>query len=210
MSEPSFHTAQLHSYLDRMRAGDEAAREELFRRVTGRLERLARKMLQRFPAVARWEQTGDVLNNALVRLLRALQEVRPDSVRGFFGLAATQIRRELLDLARHYRGPQGLGANQASNHAPGRAPQRPDPADDSPGPADAAADLDRWVAFHQAVDGLPDEERDAFGLLFYQGWTQAEAAEVLGVSERTVRRHWQAACVRLSEALGGDFPSSTV
>ncbi|MCI0458542.1 MAG: sigma-70 family RNA polymerase sigma factor [Gemmataceae bacterium] len=207
MGEP-FNTSQLHSWIDRMRAGDDSAREELFRLIAGRLEWLARKMLRRFPAVARWEETGDVLNNAVLRLLRALQEVRPDSVRGFFALAATQIRRELLDLARHYRGPHGLGANHASSPSPGRDRHGPDPADDSPGPADAAADLDRWAAFHQAVDGLPGEEREVFGLVFYQGWTQAESAEVLGVSERTVRRHWHAACIHLLDVLGGDFPGS--
>jgi hypothetical protein len=29
---------------------------------------------------------------------------------------------------------------------------------------------------------------------------------MLKVSARTVRRHWHAACVRLRDALGGDFP----
>jgi RNA polymerase sigma-70 factor (ECF subfamily) len=82
--------------------------------VCGRLERLARKMLRRFPGVHRWAETGDVLQNALLRLLRALQEVRPESVRGFFGLVAEQMRRELLDLARHFCGPQGLGARHDS------------------------------------------------------------------------------------------------
>ena len=55
------------------------------------------------------EQTDDVLQNAVVRLLRALEEVRPPSVRAFFGLAATQMRRELLDLARRYQGRGGPG-----------------------------------------------------------------------------------------------------
>jgi RNA polymerase sigma factor (sigma-70 family) len=53
---------------------------------------------------------------------------------------------------------------------------------------------------------LPDEEREIFGLRFYHGLTQAEVAGVLQVSDRTVRRHWHAACVRLRDALGGDFP----
>ena len=40
--------------------------------------------------------------------------MRPDSTRAFFGLAAEQMRRELLDLARHYYGPEGEGANHDS------------------------------------------------------------------------------------------------
>src|SRR5262245_31807408 len=105
MYDRSVHTTQLHGWLDRMRAGDLAARDELLRSLCGRLEQLAHKMLRRFPGVARWEQTGDVLQNALVRLFRALGQVRPASMRDFFGLASEQMRRELLDLARHYQGP---------------------------------------------------------------------------------------------------------
>jgi len=104
-------TTQLHVWIDRIQAGDESARDELLRSFCGRLEELARRKLRGFPAVARWEQTDDVLQNALVRLTRALETEKPKSVLGFVGLAATQMRRELIDLARHYRGPEGLGAN---------------------------------------------------------------------------------------------------
>ena len=40
----------------------------------------------------------------------------------------------------------------------------------------------------EAIDGLPEDEREAFGLVRIQGLTQAEAAEVLGVSAKTVQR----------------------
>jgi RNA polymerase sigma-70 factor (ECF subfamily) len=100
----SLHTTQLHVLLDRLQSGDVAARDELIRRAGQRLESLARAMLRRFPGVRRWEETADVFQNAVLRLLRALQQVRPESTRAFFGLAAEQVRRELLDLARHYQG----------------------------------------------------------------------------------------------------------
>src|SRR5262249_53960872 len=98
----------------RMNAGDRAARDDLFQRVAGRLEALAHKMLKRFPGVARWCQTGDVLQGAQVRLLRALQDCRPAGPREFFALTSLQLRRELIDLLRHYHGPQGAGAHHAS------------------------------------------------------------------------------------------------
>src|SRR5437868_627680 len=100
MGLSSLRTPQLHLWLDRVQKGDLTARDELLKSVVHRLERLARKMLGRFPSVRGWADTGDVLQSALMRLLRALQEVRPPSVRDFFGLAAEQMRRELLDLAR--------------------------------------------------------------------------------------------------------------
>jgi RNA polymerase sigma-70 factor (ECF subfamily) len=201
MPDPSFRTVQMQALLDRMRAGDKAARDELFGRVAERLERLARKMLRGFPGVARWEQTGDILDPAMMRLLQALETVTPESVRAFFGLAAEQMRRTLIDRARHYQGPHGLGANHASNVTPPM-----DLAEDTPDQADTLRDLERWSAFHVAVDALPEEEREVFSLLFYHGLTQPEAADLLKLSTRTVRRQWAAACVRLREALRGDFP----
>src|SRR5262245_22819150 len=104
MVDPAAQTTQMVDWLDRMRAGDDSARNELIRGFQGRLELLARKMVGRDPRVARWVDAEDVLQNALLRLLRALESVQPDSTRDFFGLAAEQIRRELLDLARHYYG----------------------------------------------------------------------------------------------------------
>jgi len=71
-------------------------------------------MLRNYPGVGRWVEASDVLQGSLLRLLRALESVQPESTRAFFGLAAEQKRRELLDLARHFYGPQGLGANHAS------------------------------------------------------------------------------------------------
>src|SRR5947209_2117063 len=109
MADTSEEAGRIQGCLERLRAGDPSARDELFRQAGGRLERLARRMLRDFPGVRRWAQTGDVLQSALVRLLRALAEVRPASAREFLGLAAEQIRRELLDLARHYYGPRGPG-----------------------------------------------------------------------------------------------------
>ena len=40
----------------------------------------------------------------------------------------------------------------------------------------------------EVIDALPDDEREAFSLVRIQGLTQTEAAEVLGVSSKTVQR----------------------
>jgi RNA polymerase sigma-70 factor (ECF subfamily) len=160
-------------------------------------------MLKGHPAVRRWTQTDDVLQGALLRLLRAVQAVQPSTARDFFALAALQIRRELLDLARHYYGPQGLGANHAS-HGPDEAePQSPH---DRPDVSGEPSRLAEWCEFHQQIDALPEDEREVVGLLFYQGLTQAEAAELLGVTVRTVQRRWHAALVSLHDALKGHWP----
>ena len=68
-------------------------------------------------------------------------------------------------------------------------------------------DLERWQALHEAVDRLPPEPRAVFGLTFYQGWTQAESAALLAVSDRQVRRLWRLACLRLNDILAGALPA---
>jgi RNA polymerase sigma-70 factor (ECF subfamily) len=198
MTDRPVDTLNLRRWLDRIEAGDLAARDELLRATCGRLERLARKMLRRFPRVRRWAQTDDVLQSALLRLLRALREVRPANTREFFALAATQISRELLDLARHFYGPQGEGANHASLPARNGQPgPECEPADEGDDPED----LERWCTFHREVERLPKEEREVVGLIYYHGWTQTQVAELLRIGERTVRRRWEAALVKLHQAL---------
>ena len=53
-----------------------------------------------------------------------------------------------------------------------------------------------------AIEGLPDGEREAFDLVRIQGLTQAEAAQVLGVSAMTVNRRLNRGLELLAEALG--------
>ena len=116
-------STEIQLRLDRLRSGDESARDELLDITRVRLGRLARKMLQGYPGVRRWEQTDDILQNVALRLCRALKTIRPESVHGFVRLAALQIRRELIDLARHYDGPEGCGRHHAQ---PGRTGRRGD------------------------------------------------------------------------------------
>lgn len=201
MTATSPSTANLVGCLDRLRGGDRAAREEMLRHVQERLQRLTRKMLRGFPGVHRWEQTDDVLQNALVRLLRALEQVTPASPREFFALVTEQLRRELIDLARRYYGPQGLGANHATNlTGPEHPGQEPGDLSHEPGA------LALWTELHEQVAALPEEEREVVSLLFYQELPQAEAAAVLGVTVRTVQRRWQAALLKLHQLLNGQWP----
>jgi RNA polymerase sigma-70 factor (ECF subfamily) len=198
----------LRGLVDRLQAGDPAAGEELLNRIAARMEGLARRMLRRYPGVRRYEQTADVVQGATLRLLRALRQVRPDTTRAFFGLAAEQVRRELIDLARHYFGPRGWGANHDSN-ARFQESSGQEEACAPAAPVDPPEELERWTAFHEAVAHLPAEEREVFGLKFYHGWEQKEIGELLEKDERTVRRKWRRACLRLNDLLKGKLPVGT-
>jgi len=198
MSVAPIDTKRLHRCVAGWQAGEQAAADELFRAVEQRLEHMARKMLHSFPAVRDWAETGDVLNNSLLHLLHTLRRLQPESTRHFFNLAALHIRRELIDLARKFRGLRFARPTPAD--AAGESlEQLPEAPED---------DLDLWSRFHQAVDQLPDPEREVIGLTFYHGWTQAQIAELLLVNERTVRRRWQSACLQLRKLVDGELPQS--
>lgn len=184
-------TSELHRTIERLRAGDRAAQEQLVGAVAERVERIARVMLRRYPRAQQWADTDDVFQQALMRLLTALRKIRPENTRDFFRLAAYLVRQELIDFTRrvNVRNPGG------------RAAPLPAVVDPQPSPAH----LDAWRRFHQAIEELPAEEREVVSLAFYHGWTQAQIASVAEVDVRTVRRRWASACVRLRDALGDDL-----
>ena len=201
MSDTDSRLSILQHLLPRAVTGDQAAVDALLRHCGDRLTILTRRMLGDFQRVRRWVETDDVLQNALVRLLGALRSVRPQTPRDFFALASLQIRRELIDLARHFYGPQGIGAHHDSRPAAGSSNSGGhDPADVRHEPASLA----EWTELHELVDALPAEEREVVGLLFYQGLSQAEASEVLNVPLRTLQRRWHDALCRLHRAWKGE------
>jgi RNA polymerase sigma factor (sigma-70 family) len=197
---PDDSTRELQGLIDRLNAADPAAANALIGRACDRLRRLTHTVFRDFGRLHRLEDTDDVLNAAVLRLLRRLQgENKPDSVREFFRRAAREIRCALLDLTKHYFGPEGpavreVAAEPGSGMGDGISPENVTSTFD-PGR------LAQWTEFHRQVEALPDEEREAFELLWYQGLTQEEAAHLLGVSEVTVKRRWAAARLRLGAAL---------
>ncbi len=187
MSDPNAQISMMQQWLPLAIAGDNAALDALLHNYRDRLTYLTRRMLGDFQRVRRWAETDDVLQSALLRLVSAIKSVKPATSRDFFALMALQIRRELLDLARHYYGVEGIGANHDSH---GRDMDRPDDRHES-------SSLTQWTELHEQIGKLPEEERDVVGLLFYQGMSQADAAEVLQISLRSVQRRWHDALCKL-------------
>jgi RNA polymerase sigma factor (sigma-70 family) len=189
----------IQGLIERANAGDEASREALFEHACDRLLRLTRKMFHGSGSLHRWEQTDDIFQNSMLRLQKALEQTKVESVRHFFNLAALQIRRELIDTARKHFGPEGIAAN---HHTDLQAP------DESGGSlhraADEPEDLAQWTRFHTLVEALSEDEREVVNLLFYEALTQEEAAQLLGVNVRTVKRRWQAARLALNGNSNGD------
>jgi RNA polymerase sigma-70 factor (ECF subfamily) len=203
MPVPPSEPSSLQQCLNRLRAGEPSARDDLLRATQDRLRLLTRKMMSKFRRVRRWEDTDDVVQNVLLRLTGMLAKVPVASSLDFLRLASAHIRWELINLARGHFGPEGVGANHATPD--GRTvtqPGREEGAASSDDPANLAA----WADLHERIGLLPGEERDVFDLHWYQGLTHEEVAGLLGVSVSTVRRRWQAARVRLMEAFDGEPP----
>ena len=190
--------------LARLAAGDPAARDRIVEVSRERLRLLAHRLLHRFPQVRRWEETDDVLQNASLRLHRALAELRPGSPRDLLALAARQIHRELIDLARKHAGPRAYGGNHGTNVAPAQDDSIPRHHVDRAAAPDEG--LDRWTAFHDAVCGLPAADREVFDCVWYMGCDQRTVARLLECSERTVKSRWRNARQAVREALDGTPP----
>ena len=84
--------AELNDLVSRIQAGELPACDALLRSCGPRLHRLALWMLRKYPKVATYAEVEDLTQNASLRLLRALEQIRPESMKAFYALAALQIR----------------------------------------------------------------------------------------------------------------------
>jgi RNA polymerase sigma factor (sigma-70 family) len=163
----------------------------LLGRATRRLQRLCASLLYRsYPRLAQPPlglEAEEMLGAVVERLLRALRQTRPATVRGFFALAGQHMRWELNDLARRLDDQGGkidvLEFDVAA------------PVSSESGLAPAARRM------LDAIDRLPEGEREALDLVRIHGMTHAEAAELLGVSIKTVQRRLQRALLLLTAEL---------
>jgi RNA polymerase sigma-70 factor (ECF subfamily) len=132
-------------------------------------------------------QTEEMLSAVVERLLKAMRSARPGTVRQFFALVNQHMRWELNDLARRLdHQPVAIEASEYLVSAPASSGSALTP--------DGRTML-------KAIDGLPDEEREAFELVRVQGLTYAEAAGVLGVSAKTVQRRLNRSLILLRKEL---------
>ncbi len=132
-------------------------------------------------------QADELLGAVVERLLKAMRSVRPQTVRQFFALVNQHMRWELNDLARRLD-EQPVAVELREGMAP---------APDSSG-SDLTPDGRRML---EAIDRLPEDAREAFGLVRIQGLTQGDAAGVLGVSVKTVQRRLNRSLLLLAKEL---------
>ena len=170
-------TLAVRHWLERHKAGDTAARQELLDISMRRLRLLSRRILSDIPAVRSFEETDDLLQNSIVRLWKYLSSHQPETSVDYFRLAACLIRRELIDLSRFHFGQrhshrqaESTASSLGDSLSPAVVPNNDDTFDPQK--------LSQWTEF-QVQPGLL--------------WVEAEATaveedgcfEVLTVSEAT-------------------------
>lgn len=172
--------------------GDEAALEALTPLVYQELHRLAHRHLARERGDVSL-QTSALVNEAYLRLVDA-RAVSWQNRAHFFGVSARLMRQVLVDFARHRDSQKRGGAisivgledtpNQGVDIAQSRG-----------------ADL---IALDDALNllsTLNPRHSQIVELRFFGGLTEEEIAEVLHVSERTVRSDWRVARAWLQREL---------
>ena len=174
------------------RNGDEAAGDQLVQLVYRDLHRLAQRYLQHEQHPQSLQPTA-LISELFVRLLES-KELEMQDRTHFFALAAQVMRRILIDRARS-----------------GRAEKRP-PAH-ARLPLEEAAQVAFWgrevdlLALDEALERLEKifpRAAQVVVLCYFAGFTQHDAALLMGISLVTVKREWDFARTWLYDQLGGE------
>jgi len=170
--------------LDRIRQGDPGAAAELLPLVYEELRKLAAAKMAR-EAPGQTLQATALVHEAWLRLGGEDQPAWQNRAH-FLAAAAEAMRRILVESARRkLRLKRGGGGERVELHE--SAIERP-------------AEDEKILQVHEALEILSAEDPEKAQIVklrFFVGLSHEEIAALLGVNEKTVRRHWEVAKVRL-------------
>jgi RNA polymerase sigma factor (TIGR02999 family) len=159
-------------------AGDPEASARLLPLVYDELRKLARTQMAKLPRGQTLQPTA-LVHEAYLRLI-AKKDVHLESRRHFFFAAARAMRDILVEQARRKAGPKRGGRHR-----------RVELGDDLVAVEPPSEDI---LALHEALEGLEKQDplkAQIVNLRYFAGMNVAETAEVLGISQRTLHRHWR-------------------
>jgi RNA polymerase sigma factor (TIGR02999 family) len=159
-------------------AGIEDATARLLTLVYKELHTLARHRLARLPPGQSLQPTA-LVHEAYLRLF-GKRNRRLESRRQFFFAAARAMRDILVEQARRKAGPKRGGGRRRVELTERLAIIEP--------PSEEVQDLHEALKELEQLDPL---KAQIVELRYFAGMTAMDTAEVLGLSERTVHRHWR-------------------
>ncbi|MFO0011935.1 MAG: ECF-type sigma factor [Planctomycetota bacterium] len=177
-------TTQASQLLARISQGDRLASEALFPLVYEELKQLAQAKLNRESAGQTLQATA-LVHEAFLRMLGPeAQSPQWEDLGHFFGAASQAMRRILIDRARQKGGRKRGGGmiRQAIDEG-----ALSSPLSDAEAPALLLALEESMIALAKR-DPMAEE---LVRLRFFAGLTVSQAAQCLGISERSAHRLWQ-------------------
>jgi RNA polymerase sigma factor (TIGR02999 family) len=169
--------ADITEHLLAWSAGEDSAAQSLFPLVYDELRRIAHRQMGRERIGHTLDTTG-LVHEAYLKLVDQTRAQWTDRAH-FFAVAATAMRRVLVDYARRYRTDKR-----------GAEPRRVSLTDDM---LVAEQRADTLIAVDDALSELARIDARLSKVVecrFFAGLTEEETADVLGVTARTVRRDW--------------------
>jgi RNA polymerase sigma factor (TIGR02999 family) len=183
--------------LSAIEQGDPQASEQLLPLVYEELRKLAAARLAQEKVGQTLEATA-LVHEAYLRLVDTARAQHWDCRGHFFSAAAEAMRRILVDQARRKRRPKHGGDRKRIDL--NEALSISDATDDD------------VLALHEALEQLAREEPAKVELVklhFFAGLSLEEAGAILGISERTAKRHWAYARAWLYAAIRDGSASSS-
>ena len=180
---------QITLLLHRMRTGDAGARDRLFALAYGELKRLAHVRLYHGGRNNLLDTTA-LVSEAYIRFVKSSQ-LRSEDRRSFFAFASQVMRNVIVDTART-RLAQRRGGGAAELTLSTQLMEH------------LSSGEEAILDVHEALLVLEQAEPRLAQLVemrYYGGYTEAEIAETMGVTERTVQRDWKKARLLLKAAL---------
>lgn len=165
------------------RGGDVGARDRLFELLYPDLRRSAAAMLRRERGTSL--STGDLIHEAVARLV-ALDRIDWQDRAHFMALAAMMMRRALLD---HVRAKHRLKREHEKVELSTGIGGEPD------------AELEELNAALERLSSVDGQWAQIVEMRYFGGMEIADIGRVLGLSDSTVKRRWNAARIWLLEAL---------
>jgi RNA polymerase sigma factor (TIGR02999 family) len=169
---------ELTPILQAAQAGDPAAAAQLLPLVYNELRKLAQDRMARLPPGQSLQPTA-LVHEVYLRLM-GKHTLPLENRRHFFFAAARAMRDILVEQARRKAGPRRGGGRRRVELSEQVAVIEP--------PSEDVQDLHEALGELEQLDPLKARIVD---LRYFAGMNMKEAAEVLGLSERTLHRHWR-------------------
>jgi RNA polymerase sigma-70 factor (ECF subfamily) len=191
--------------IERARAGDLQALNELFTRHCERLRRMVDMRLDH-RLQARLDPS-DVLQEAYVEVVERLDEYLRDPRLPFFLWLRLVVGERLLKLHRHHLGTKMRDAGREVALYRGALPQASSAAlaahllGKHTSPTQAAVRAERVLRLQEALNTLDPIDREILALRHFEELTSAEAAQVLDIGEEAAAKRYVRALRRLKKIL---------